>query len=273
MGTETDAKTAENVPVTEAGEVAPLSFDEKYQLSIDICKLPQTELTEIVGIIRECMPTYRLKHGAAGTVDKNTSSTVHAEEIDVNLLDDVTLRRIQQYIRTSLVEFGALRIVIMDSPKQNNIDSYIEQVFKKYNVQDVVRVCDAHYSLAPVAAQGIAVHDWKFKDGEIPSAEIINNWIDLITDRFASAKENAGKNPDAPKHSVAVHCAAGLGRAPVLACIALIEVGNMENDAAVELLRSLRPGAINKTQLEFVLDYKRRGKRSWLSRTVRKIFN
>ncbi len=52
---------------------------------------------------------------------------------------------------------------------------------------------------------------------------------------------------------------AGLGRAPVLVALALIELG-MKFEDAVELIRTRRRGAINANQLAFLASYKPKGK-------------
>lgn len=54
---------------------------------------------------------------------------------------------------------------------------------------------------------------------------------------------------------VAVHCVAGLGRAPVLVAIALIEAG-LKFEEAVERIREVRRGAINAKQLQWLAQYK-----------------
>ena len=54
---------------------------------------------------------------------------------------------------------------------------------------------------------------------------------------------------------MAVHCVAGLGRAPVLVAIALIEAG-MKFEEAVERIREVRRGAINAKQLQYLSQYK-----------------
>ena len=87
------------------------------------------------------------------------------------------------------------------------------------------------------------MHCWSFPDGEAPPREIIDRWLDLCD--LAERSERA----------VAVHCVAGLGRAPLLVAIALIESGVDPSDT-VELIRRKRRGAINKLQLQYVLEYK-----------------
>lgn len=68
--------------------------------------------------------------------------------------------------------------------------------------------------------------DWEFSDGSFPPQEILNKWFDLLQERF--------KNE--PGSCIAVHCVAGLGRAPVLVALALMEAG-MKYEEAVEEIR------------------------------------
>ena len=56
--------------------------------------------------------------------------------------------------------------------------------------------------------------------------QVVDEWLALLRKRHR----------EDPGCTVAVHCVAGLGRAPVLVAIALIELGQQYEDA-VELIR------------------------------------
>ena len=55
---------------------------------------------------------------------------------------------------------------------------------------------------------------------------------------------------DVNSRTVGVHCIAGLGRAPVLVAVALIELAKMQAADAVTYIRKHRPGCFNKQQLK-----------------------
>jgi protein tyrosine phosphatase type 4A len=65
-----------------------------------------------------------------------------------------------------------------------------------------------------------------FDDGTAPPPEVVDQFFELVRTRFKA-------DPDC---CIAVHCVAGLGRAPVLVALALMEVG-MKYEDAVELIR------------------------------------
>lgn len=97
---------------------------------------------------------------------------------------------------------------------------------------DVVRCCKATYSHSLLNERGIKVHDWIFSDGDPPSTNIIDGWLDLVDSRFKSDvimyddKEKDGvcdgnssddESNDTslrkkPRPCIAAHCVAGLGR-------------------------------------------------------------
>jgi len=144
----------------------------------------------------------------------------------------------------SMIQHKNLKFLITDKPTDATLGQYIEEL-KRRHVSDVVRVCESTYSSARLQAAGITCHDWAFEDGTPPPKNIIDNWLSLVCRRL---KED-------PNSCIAVHCVAGLGRAPVLVAIALIEAG-MKYEEAVETIRDVRRGAINAKQLHYLSQYK-----------------
>jgi len=147
----------------------------------------------------------------------------------------------------SEISFKEMRFLITDRPTDQTIATFIEEL-KKHNVKDVVRVCEPTYQVEELRKEGIDVTDLVFDDGTFPPSDIVEQWFDLLRrslNRFGSD----------PASCVAVHCVAGLGRAPVLVALALIELG-MKYEDAVELIREKRRGAINSKQLAFLQKYR-----------------
>lgn len=112
-------------------------------------------------------------------------------------------------------------------------------------MKDVVRVCEPTYKTDMLAKEGVQVHDLQFDDGSPPPQTVVEQWFNILRERFAD-DENA---------CVAVHCVAGLGRAPVLVALAMIELG-MEYEDTVEQIRQQRRGAINTKQLAYLASYR-----------------
>lgn len=144
-----------------------------------------------------------------------------------------------------------LQFLIMDAPSQSNLRLYLQEM-QKSSVSHVVRLCEPTYSKEIVEAAGIRVHDWVFPDGESPPVEVIDKWLQLVDS--VSKEGEFGQ-----EKTIAVHCVAGLGRAPVLVAIALIESGMKPLDA-VTFIRQRRRGAINNKQLKFLESYRPRGR-------------
>lgn len=150
--------------------------------------------------------------------------------------------------KPSLIEWGPLRFLIMDSPKESNLHLYLKEC-KKYNVRHIVRISEASYSTTEVENAGMDLHEMYYPDGHSPPAEIIARWIKLLAATFDSLHSNE------PIPCIAVHCVAGLGRAPVLVAIALVEYG-ADTISAVTHIRERRRGAINAVQLNYLESYK-----------------
>lgn len=161
----------------------------------------------------------------------------------------------------SLVQFDQMRFLIMDAPSETNLHLYIREM-ERYNVSDIVRVCDPSYPKDVVEKHGIKVHELIFPDGEAPPEAVVNYWLGLVESRFGHPKAvpvDGGEEEEPTGVTIAIHCVAGLGRAPVLVAIALIESGMSPFDA-ISYIRERRRGAINTRQLKFLETYRRRGK-------------
>jgi len=168
-----------------------------------------------------------------------------------------------------------MSFLIMDAPRQSNLHLYIREC-RKHGVSDIVRVCEPTYhGDVDLRNAGIELHEMAYDDGTSPSRDILERWLDLVSERFYKKKKQplekkdstekpttSGKattpvNGSFPPTTIAVHCIAGLGRAPVLVAIALIEFAGMDPVDAVSLIRKHRRGAINEKQLQYLECYKK----------------
>eukprot|EP00929_Paragymnodinium_shiwhaense_P075846 TRINITY_DN38836_c0_g1_i1.p1 TRINITY_DN38836_c0_g1~~TRINITY_DN38836_c0_g1_i1.p1 ORF type:complete len:173 (-),score=43.93 TRINITY_DN38836_c0_g1_i1:176-694(-) len=153
-----------------------------------------------------------------------------------------------------VVQHHSMKILIMDAPTDANLTAYLEEL-KDHGVTDLVRLCEPSYSADEVEKSGIQTHEMTFADGAAPPEDLLQKWVELISSRYASKHA-------AQAGVVAVHCVAGLGRAPLMAAIALIEIAALHPMDAVETIRSRQKGAINAKQLKFLQSYKRTLQRS-----------
>ncbi|CEP20091.1 hypothetical protein [Parasitella parasitica] len=147
-----------------------------------------------------------------------------------------------------------LHFLILDCPTESTLDFYMQE-FVRLNVVAVVRCCQPTYSATRLTDRNIQVLDLPFKDGGVPPPQIVREWLQLVEKNKQIAETAQEEGTPAP--TIAVHCVAGLGRAPVLVAIALIEMGMKPLDA-IEFIRERRRGAFNKPQIAYLLDsYKR----------------
>lgn len=156
--------------------------------------------------------------------------------------------------KPSMIDVPPMHFLIMDAPRQGNLHLYIKEM-RKQHVTDVVRVCEPTYRGGELSSAGIGLHELEYKDGTSPPKEHILAWLQLVEKTFYGPTASA-------ESCIAVHCVAGLGRAPVMVAIALIEFANMDPVEAVSFIRARRRGAINEKQLLYLEGYKKQYKRS-----------
>jgi protein tyrosine phosphatase type 4A len=153
-------------------------------------------------------------------------------------------------VNFAIIEYHNYKFMITDSPNDNNLDTYLQE-YQKHNVSTIVRLCESYYDSSIIEKAGINVINLSYEDGGVPNLSIINQWHDTV-----SKYKNT---------TISVHCLSGLGRAPLLVCLSLIENG-MDKIEAIEMIRRHRNGALNSKQISFIIDYKRSSSDyKWLS--------
>jgi len=155
--------------------------------------------------------------------------------------------------KPTLISVSPMKFLIMDAPRQSNLHLYIKEM-RNHGVTEVVRVCEPTYLPGELNSAGIGLHDMAYEDGHSPPKNLIEQWLSLVDQTFYSP----GKIDNA---AIAVHCIAGLGRAPVMVALALIEFANMDPVEAVTLIRRQRRGAINEKQLIYLEGYRKQYKK------------
>jgi len=157
----------------------------------------------------------------------------------------------QSYLEESIIEYPPYRFLITKVPSDSNMDEYRKLLIAN-NVKTVIRACEPSYNTEVLHKDGITVHEFNFPDGSGPPKNVLTLWLKILHSTFV---ENAGKEGETK--TIALHCVAGLGRAPVLVGIALIQAGMSPLDA-IEFIRKRRKGALNTTQLKYLLKYKKK---------------
>ena len=133
--------------------------------------------------------------------------------------------------RVRVKEGGGQTVFVVEGKTQAETDT--ETKFARLCVHTHTHTLSLSLSCCSVA--GFLRQDWPCEDGAPPPKDVRQKWLKLCKETFdASAVD-----------SIAVHCVAGLGRAPVLVAISLIE-GGMTPEDAVLFIRKHRHGAINK---------------------------
>lgn len=153
----------------------------------------------------------------------------------------------------------------MDCPSNASLPDYTNEL-KIRGVTKVVRLCEDTYDKSYLEDRGVGVCDMYYPDGGIPPPEILSAFLGLLETEWSQGlsltKEVIEDKRIVISESavIAVHCVAGLGRAPVLVAVALIEAGLAPLDA-VDFIRKCRRGAFNAHQLKYLIDnYRKRSK-------------
>ncbi|KAG0048381.1 Protein tyrosine phosphatase type IVA 1, partial [Gryganskiella cystojenkinii] len=154
-------------------------------------------------------------------------------------------------VSISPIKVGQLSFLILDCPSDATLPAYLP-ILEDHNVTDIVRICEGSpYDPKSLNDMGIHVHDnMKFQDGTAPGKDVVARWLELNDEVFFF-------NSTGRERCIAVHCVSGIGRAPVMVAISLVE-GGMDPLDAITYIRKVRRGALNRAQIAFLDSYKKR---------------
>jgi protein tyrosine phosphatase type 4A len=128
------------------------------------------------------------------------------------------------------------------SPTNDTIDEYIKEL-KKRGINIVIKLNEKDmYDTGKFKQNDIEFIHMEIEDGNIPDEENILKLIEI------------GNEYD----SICIHCTAGLGRAPlVMSLLWILQFNQDPHDTAMEI-RKLVPNCLNKFQLQFLTEFKRK---------------
>ncbi len=172
----------------------------------------------------------------------------------------------------ALVDFKHLHFLIMAAPDPTSV-KYSIDLLKQHKVTKLVRLCQCNYNNNEFSTAGIDIEDLPFSDGKNPPSDVLKRWIELVnTFNFEpsiiphishqstqGSLQEKNVDPTSPKEEfrIAIHCLAGLGRAPMMVALALINAGAQAGEA-IKIIRKARPGALNMHQASYILSYSKR---------------
>lgn len=146
------------------------------------------------------------------------------------------------------IKCGNLNFIVSGAPGDMN---KFKMQLLNYGITDVVKACDIKYSHVDISSI-CKIHEFVFEDGKFPSSEMTYEWIKLIHETFYII--NTTDIELKSEKLMLVHCVAGLGRSPLLVCIAIIVCENKTSIEAVKLAREKMGPVLNTKQLDFLFN-------------------
>lgn len=140
-----------------------------------------------------------------------------------------------------LIKGKKINYLVTQSPSDANINNYVT-LLKQFNIKKIIRTCGSKYKLDILKENQIELFDIFIEDGFFPVDSQIDELI-LILNQLEEGS------------TIAIHCVAGLGRAPTMVALALIILDNMKSEDAIKYIRSIIRGSFSSRQLHIIFSY------------------
>ena len=125
------------------------------------------------------------------------------------------------------------------SGARNFSPAHYAYILQQYDVQVVVRLCEARYDAAEWEREGLALADLPIEDCTVPPPGVVVKFL-------AIAEGVPG--------ALAVHCKTGLGRTGTLIALYMMKHHGFTARQAMGWLRILRPGSVIGPQQQYLCD-------------------
>jgi len=121
-----------------------------------------------------------------------------------------------------------LSFLLSDCPTDSTLPEFVN-LHIGHGTKHIIRISKPTYETSGLIEAGIAVHELYFDDGSVPGPDLVKQYFDLLE---AITKEGGPV-------IVGVHCVSGIGRAPLLVSMAMVQKG-MDRLDAVAFIRYKR---------------------------------
>ena len=147
-----------------------------------------------------------------------------------------------------IIDTAQIQFIMTECPTLQQIHEFI-LLLKYYNVNYLLRINKDSYDTNLILQEipNLIIKNLYFPDGEFPSTNIINEYIEFRKECCALEKQEIP--------IVAIHCVASLGRAPCIIALEMILYDNLNRFTIIDCIRNKKKVCFNTKQLKWILEY------------------
>ena len=132
--------------------------------------------------------------------------------------------------------------IISESPTADNMEEYIK-VLQQHSINLVINLTELNtYNNNDIINANIKYLHFPLQDGSTPSDPKINYLLKIL-DMY---------------NSIAFHCTAGFGRAPLMLAISFIMLYNKNSIDIIKMIREKEKNALNNVQVRYLFSFSRK---------------